>query len=107
MTMNDDCRTAAGMSGSWEDYAKVTRSALALLQVDLPQCLPGEPLDCGHDFAQHALGNLAALKAWAEVELQHFHHDDEHGQNTAEQLLTYWRTQFSADHPCQHGEAGR
>ncbi|MFD9053304.1 hypothetical protein [Streptomyces zaomyceticus] len=105
----DDCRTDEGMTDSWEAYAKGTRNALALLGVDLPKCLPGEPMDCGHDFAQHALGNLAALRAWADVELQHYHHDELHGKDTAEQLLAHWHGQFNADHPCKHNkaEAGR
>ncbi|MBZ3696039.1 hypothetical protein, partial [Phyllobacterium calauticae] len=62
----------------------------------------GERDDCGHDFAQHALGYLTALKAWSEVELEHYHHGEAGGVEQERHLHSHWRHQFELDHPCRH-----
>jgi hypothetical protein len=57
---------------SWADLARSTREALRLLGYDIaPQCLPGEPGECGGSFAQHAGAHLATIMAVSRHHLAH------------------------------------
>lgn len=57
---------------SWADLARASREALAQLGYFIgPQCLPGEPDECGGSFAQHTAAHLAGLKAVADHHLAH------------------------------------
>jgi len=59
---------------SWAQVARNSRAALKLLGRDISNCcLPGEPQhdQCGATFAEHAMAQLAVLKAVADHQLQH------------------------------------
>lgn len=58
--------------GKWAEYARVTRDAAALLgyRVD-DRCLPDEKEPCGGTFGQHAMANLAVIKAVCDHQLLH------------------------------------
>lgn len=53
----------------WQNRAVATRSALAALNIVVPQCLPGEADACGVPFWRHYGTNLAILKAITHVML--------------------------------------
>jgi len=36
---------------------------------DLPNCLPGEPAECGDNDIQHLTFYLAAITAWATIDI--------------------------------------
>lgn len=57
---------------AWAALARGSREALRQLGYMItPQCLPGEPDECGGTFAQHAMAQLATLKAVADHHLMH------------------------------------
>lgn len=57
---------------AWAELAQGSREALRQLGYTItPQCLPGEPDECGGTFAQHAMAHLATLKAVADHHLMH------------------------------------
>jgi hypothetical protein len=57
---------------SWAEVARTSRTALGYLGYEIePQCLPGEPDECGGTFAQHALAHLVTAKAVADHQLAH------------------------------------
>jgi hypothetical protein len=89
-----------GLSAAWRDYALHLRTVLDQVGVPLPECLPGETHDCGHDYAQHCVNYAAALQAKAEDGLTHLHHGDPAGERVAVKLLEHWRGVFAAEsHP--------
>lgn len=62
------------MTGSppgWRELAESTREALRLLGYGTPDCLPGEPGECGGSYAEHATAHLAALRAVVNQRITH------------------------------------
>jgi len=86
-----------GMSKSWRDFALDLRQALDLVHKPMDRCLPGEPEDCSHDYAEHCMSYLAALQAYAELGLQHLDHGDPASIRMAGRLVEHWRKVFAAD----------
>ncbi|MFC1428513.1 hypothetical protein ACEZCY_35665 [Streptacidiphilus sp. N1-12] len=85
------------MTKAWQEYAVDLRALLGQAGVATPNCLPGEPDDCGADFAHHCMGYLAALKAKADHALTHMHHGDPAGERAATKLYDHWSAQFAAE----------
>ena len=84
----------------WKPIAERTREALGLLGWEVPACLPGEPLACGGDFAEHTLGHLAALKAVVEDRIAHL------GDGSApmvEEIYTSTLATLRTEPPCDQG----
>ena len=84
----------------WKPLAERSREAFALLGWTIPPCLPGEPEACGGDFAQHTLGNLAALKAVVEDRIAHL------GEGSApmvEEIYASTLAELRAEPPCDQG----
>lgn len=92
---------------SWQKYAEHLRNILELCGVGCGQCLPGEPEECGHSYADHCVSYLAALQAKAEDGLEHMHHGDAAGEQTAEKLVNHWRDVFTAANQCTDRAAHR
>jgi hypothetical protein len=56
---------------TWREVAEAARGALALLGWASPDCLPGEPEECGGSDAEHAVAYLGALRAVVEYRITH------------------------------------
>ncbi|MEU3343254.1 hypothetical protein [Streptomyces sp. NPDC006668] len=52
--------------GEWAFEARGVRDALVAVGEFLPECLPGEPEDCGTSARDHHGVWLAMVKAWAQ-----------------------------------------
>ncbi len=85
---------------AWKPLANRTREALELLNFGMPRCLPGEPEACGGNFAEHALGHLAALKAVVEY---HIGHLGEGSAPMVEEIYTNTLAILHTESPCDQG----
>lgn len=59
------------LDAKWEPVARGALVAMRALGYDAPDCLPGDPEQCGGTFAQHAMASLGALHALADHHLKH------------------------------------
>ncbi|HEV8653307.1 MAG TPA: hypothetical protein VG276_28910 [Actinomycetes bacterium] len=85
---------------AWKPLAEATRQALDLLGYGTPRCLPGEPEACGGNFAEHALGHLAALKAVVEHRIAHL---GEGSGPMVEQVYAATLATLRRTDPCDQG----
>jgi hypothetical protein len=81
----------------WQPVAQSTRQALGLLGYGVPDCLPGEPQACGGNFAEHAMGNLAALRALVDHRIAHLGAD---AQPLVDSIYGDILKQLAAAEPC-------
>ena len=88
----------------WEQLARDTRQALALLGHLVPDCLPGEPDACGGSFAEHTLAHYAALKAVIEHRIAHLGPGSE---PMVEEIHHATRTVLLAEDDCGQPGHGR
>lgn len=58
-------------SESWAADAHRYREVLKMLGHKSPDCMPGEPEECGGTYAEHCIGYLGALKARVQFGINH------------------------------------
>lgn len=66
---------SGGDTFTWDSLAVASRDALRLLGYGGPDCLPGEPAECGGTFYEHVVAHLGALSAVVDHHLTHVRHD--------------------------------
>jgi len=80
---------------SWRPLAEQTRFALQHLNFCIEgACLPGETDACGGTFAQHAMAQLAALRAVVDDQISHLGTD---AGPHVEMIYQETRRELSAD----------
>lgn len=68
---------------AWKETAVYYRNVLASINIDVPDCLPGELQACGHGYAEHTASYLGTLKAWVQSKIDHL---PPKGQHVAENI---------------------